>query len=68
MPNQLKKKEVINELENSRIFKNKNPISRKVSKDFSRDSLLSIYNLVQPIESKKNKNPTFKWGFIWFPD
>ncbi len=53
--NQIKKKEIINELENSRIFKNKNQLSRKVSKDFSRDSLHSSYNLVQPIESKKNK-------------
>ena len=53
--NQVKKKEVINELENSRIFKNKNQLSRKVSKDFSRDSLHSSYTLVQPIESKKNK-------------
>ena len=53
--NQVKKKEVINELENSRIFKNKNQLSRKVSKDFSRDSLHSSYNLVQPIESRKNK-------------
>jgi hypothetical protein len=53
--NQVMKKEVINELENSRIFKNKNQLSRKVSKDFSRDSLHSSYNLIQPIESKKNK-------------